>query len=464
MKRLQRTVLLCLWVLSSLAAPPKQTALDRYIAASDPSFNWELVNTVEGAGETTFVLDLTSQTWRSASEVDRPLWKHWLTIIRPKQVRHKTGLLFITGGSASTKLPAQADPMLRSIAIDSQSIVAELRMVPNQPITFHGEGKGRTEDSLIAYTWDKYLRGGDEVWPARLPMTRSAVRAMDAVTQFCATEKAGGVKVSEFVVSGASKRGWTTWTTAATDKRVVAIIPLVIDMLNIEPSFQHHYQVYGFWAPAIRDYVDMKIVDWTGDPRYRELMKIEEPYEYRDRLTMPKFMINATGDQFFLPDSWQFYWNELKGEKYIRYVPNADHSLRRSDAPDSLHAFYEAILEGKERPRFDWKIGRDGTIRVKTSSKNGEGPAEVRLWQATNPEARDFRLEKIGPAWKDTLLQPKKAGEYEARVQSPPRGFTAYMVEATWNQSKGHPLKFTTGVKVIPDTLPFPPYRPKRPN
>ena len=52
-----------------------------------------------------------------------------------------------------------------------------------------------------------------------------------------ATPDAGGVKVDKFVVSGGSKRGWTTWTTAAVDRRVVAIMPAVIDLLNLEKSF-----------------------------------------------------------------------------------------------------------------------------------------------------------------------------------------------------------------------------------
>ena len=30
---------------------------------------------------------------------------------------------------------------------------------------------------------------------------------------------------------------------------------------------------------------------------------------------MPKFVLNAAGDQFFLPDSSQFYYDELKGPK-----------------------------------------------------------------------------------------------------------------------------------------------------
>ena len=139
--------------------------------------------------------------------------------------------------------------MMLDTALTTHSVVAELRMVPNQPLTFPDDGKPRVEDGIIAYTWDKFLHGGDDQWPARLPMTKSAVRAMDTVTAFCATEQAGKVDVKTFVVAGGSKRGWTTWTTAAVDKRVVAIVPMVIDLLNIEPSFEHHYRAYGFFAP-----------------------------------------------------------------------------------------------------------------------------------------------------------------------------------------------------------------------
>lgn len=450
----RRLVLACTLVAALCAGGQKQTALDRYVAAPDPNYKYELVNKIEGKGYTAYVLEMTSQAWRTEKEVDRPLWKHWVTVVRPAQVKSDTGFLFITGGSNASKPPVAADPMLWNIAVDTGTVVTELRMVPNQPLTFAGETRGRSEDSLIAYTWDKFLRGGDDQWPARLPMTKSAVRAMDAVTDFCGKE---GVKVSKFVVAGGSKRGWTTWATAAVDKRVVAIVPMVIDLLNIQPSFEHHWRVYGFWAPAIGDYERMGLMNWSRHPRYHELMKIEEPYEYRDRLTMPKFLINATGDQFFIPDSWQFYWNDLKGEKYLRYVPNADHSLRTSDAVASLSAYYSAFIEGRERPRFSWKVEKDGTIRVKSETK----PQVVKLWQASNPNARDFRLEKIGPVWKDTVLEPKGNGTYEAKVAAPEKGWTAYMIEMTYPGAGKHPFKFTTGVKVVPDTLPYSAFVPK---
>ena len=84
--------------------------------------------------------------------------------------------------------------------------------------------------------------------------------------------------------------------------------------------------------PSVKDYEDAGLMKWLGTPQYRALMRIEDPYEYRDRLTMPKFLVNATGDQFFLPDSWRFYLADLPGETHVRYVPNADHGLKDTDA------------------------------------------------------------------------------------------------------------------------------------
>jgi len=453
MNRFVTTLLLSI----SLPAFAAETALDRYVKAPDASFKFTLVRTVKLDGLTANLLDMTSQNWRTAQEVNRTEWKHWVTIIRPAEVKSSTALLFIAGGANNGNQPNSVDPMLLKIAKDAGSVVAELKMVPNQPLIFAGETKGRTEDSLIAYTWDKFLRGGDENWPARLPMTKSAVRAMDAVTQFSATPEGGSLKIDKFVVSGGSKRGWTTWTTAAVDKRVVAIMPIVIDVLNMEASMDHHYRAYGFWAPSVKDYTEMNLHDWGGSAKYKELLKIEEPYEYRDRLTMPKLILNAAGDQFFLPDSSQFYWDDLKGEKYLRYVPNADHSLRGSDAPISLLSFYQTVLSGAARPKYSWTFEADGSIKVNSKTK----PKEVKLWAATNPDARDFRMETLGPAYKSTPVTESGNGIYIGKVEKPAKGWTAFFVELTYDMPGGAPLKLTSAVRVLPDTLPSAPYQKK---
>ncbi len=434
----------------SAKAPDDRTALDEYIAAPDTNYTYKVVARIPGQGQTTFIVDMTSQAWLTTNEVDRPLWKHWLTIVKPDEVASSTSLLFIGGGGNGGNPPTGADPNLVSIAVATKSVLTELKMVPNQPLVFAGETVGRKEDSLIAYTWDKFLRTGDKKWPARLPMTKSAVRAMDTVTAICGSPEGGNVKVDSFVVAGGSKRGWTSWTTAAVDKRVVAVVPIVIDVLNIEPSMLHHFGAYGFWAPSVGDYTAFRIMDWNGTPEYRALMKIEEPYQYRHRFTMPKFIINAAGDQFFLPDSSQFYFDDLPGVKYLRYVPNADHSLRDSDAYLTLQACYNAVLNKLPLPQFSWTLEADGGIKV--TSK--DPPTEVKLWQATNPNARDFRVETLGRKYQSSVLTDQGGGVYVGKVPEPAKGWTAFFVELTFPSGSPPPFKFTTQVRVLPDVLP----------
>jgi PhoPQ-activated pathogenicity-related protein len=461
------SLLSCLAALALFAAPrlldaaSAPTALDRYVATPDPAYKWEVASKKEINGAQVTVLDMASQTWLTAAEVDRPLWKHWLTVIRPKNVKTTTGLLFITGSANGRPAPERPDAMLLSIANETGMVVGELRNVPNQTLRFLDDpaARNRTEDALIAYTWDKYLRTGDERWPARLPMTKAAVRAMDTITAFCKTSEGGALTVDKFAVSGASKRGWTTWTTAAVDKRVVAIAPLVIDLLNIVPSFVHHWRAYGFWAPAIQDYTDNRIMDWMGTPQYKNLMKIVEPSEYRDRLTMPKLIINASGDDFFLPDSSQFYFDQLSGEKHLRYVPNTRHNLSPSDVPQTLTAFLASIASNRPRPDFKFQIKKSGVIEVTNFSGPAGSPKEALLWQCTNPNARDFRLTTTKNCWQSSPLTPAK-GKYVASVSKPASGYTAFFVELTYDSGMKYPHKFTSGVKVVPDTYPFPPPKP----
>jgi PhoPQ-activated pathogenicity-related protein len=427
------------------------SALDLYVAAPDTNFSWALSNTIPGAGHTTYVFDLTSQSWLTPAEVNRTLWKHWLIVVRPTAVTNPHALLVISGGSNPGTLPTGPDSTLRLIATNTRTVVAELKMVPNQPLTFAGEAGGRSEDSLIAYCWDKFLRTGDERWPTRLPMTKAAVRAMDVVTAFCASPQGGGLTVNRFVVAGASKRGWTTWTTAAVDSRVVGIIPMVIDILNVEVSMAHHYRAYGFWAPAIQDYVNLDIPAWFGTPQMAALMEIEDPYAYLGRFQMPKFILNSTGDQFFLPDSSQFYFDALPGVKYLRYVPNTSHSLSGSDYAVTLQGCYESVIFNTPLPQFTWSQPASNSVRVVAATP----PTEVKLWQATNPSARDFRLDTIGTAWTSSPLTDQGGGVYVGTVAVPAQGWRAFFAELTYNRAGLAPLKFTTQVYVVPDVLPY---------
>lgn len=439
---------------SALAAEPvngAKTPLDEYIAKPDPAYEWKVVNTISGDGVTTFVIDLKSQSWRAAPDVDRSVWQHWLVVVKPDTVKHDTAFLNIGGGRNGTAAPNAATSQSINMAKVTNSVVAELKMVPNQPLILNGDGQPRSEDDLLAAGWVKFMDTGDPLWIPRLPMVKSAVRAMDTVTALMASEPGGKTEVKKFVVAGGSKRGWTTWLTGAVDKRVVAVVPIVIDVVNVKACSVNHFCAYGFWAPAIGDYTRHGIHQRSESKEYAALMRIEDPIYYRDRLTMPKFVINAGGDQYFPPDSSKFYFGELRGPKYLRYVPNADHSLRGSDAADSILAFYHSILTQAAMPKFEWQMADDGSIRVKTEDK----PKEVNLWQATNPKARDFRLMTIGTAYKKSRLEIGADNTCVARVARPETGWTAFFVELVFDRGeKMPPFKFTTQVSIVPDVLP----------
>jgi PhoPQ-activated pathogenicity-related protein len=424
--------------------PAKPTALDRYVAAPDEAFTHSVVSDHEREGLREIVVEFTSQTWRTTADVDRTLWKHWLSIVIPPDAHRDTAMLFISGGANDGEAPTSTDERMRLVALATQSIVVTLGQVPNQPLVFHNDGQQRYEDDLISYTWRKFIETGDDTWPAQLPMTKSAVRAMD-VAQAVIAEKSGGQRIEHFVVAGASKRGWTTWLTAAVDPRVVAIAPIVIDVLNVRRSLRHHHEVYGFWAPAIGDYERAGLADELDRKECRDLLSIVDPYVYRTRFTLPKCIINASGDEFFAPDSSQFYFDRLPGEKHLCYVPNTGHSLKETNALDTLIAFHHSVLDKSERPALSWTPGEAGEWRLTSS----QSPRSVVLWSANNPTKRDFRHEEIGSAYHPETLTANSAGEYVIPAPQPAQGWTAYFAQAEYDIGAARPWRISTPVWVV---------------
>ena len=441
----------------------KISPLEAYVNAKDDAFTYSLVEEVKEARYTFYVIRMVSQKWLTTKEVEDPIWWHWLTITVPEGANSNKGMLFINGGNHETKQPKKPKDMLLQIALQTKSVVVGLHNIPNQPTVFQNDDYGpRSEDELIAFGWRQFLEGGgkteDAEWLARFPMTKAAVRAMDVVSTFTADSTA--VKIEEFVVSGASKRGWTTWTTAIVDDRVVAIVPIVIDMLNLIPSFEHHWRAYGKWADAVADYQSAGVMEWQNSQEYQRLVELTEPYNFREKLTMPKLLLNATGDQFFLPDSWQFYWDNLLGEKHVRYVPNSEHSMRNTDAIESLITFYQMILSNQQRPEFSWKVF-NGSIRIQTQKEFQ--PTAITLWKAHNPKSRNFQVKEIGRAYEATTIPFSQDGNYDIQFDEPTEGWSAFFVELTFPGIGDIPLKLSTGVVVAPDTYPFESFQSENP-
>ena len=454
-----RRIAIVLATAFAMVGPPAlanpKNALDAYVAKPDPAFAWSVDHTITGPGYHGAVLAMTSQTWLNATKVDKPVWKHWLTVIVPDEVKHTKAFLYITGGKNDDPAPKGAVERWANMATETHSVVAELDDVPNQPLRFSEQpNRARSEDEIIAYQQAKFAHDRNPLELVRLPMVKSGTQAMTAVQQYLASDAAGTLKVDGFVVSGGSKRAWTAWLVGAIDKRVIAIIPIVINVLDVDATTRHHWEAMGYFSPALKDYVENGLIPgMIGSPGLNAVNRIEDPLNYRDRpaMKMPKYIINAVGDEYFPPDNTKFSYHLLPPTKRLRMIPNSKHSTAGTDIGDSMTAFYDAILNHRPIPDYRWTVRNDGAIMVKSTVQ----PSEVLLWQGTNPKARDFRVDTIGKTFTATKLERAKDGRWVGAPAKPANGWTAYFVELTYPSGGPHPFKFTTEVYVTPDTLPY---------
>ncbi|MDB5389207.1 MAG: PhoPQ-activated pathogenicity-related protein [Planctomycetaceae bacterium] len=410
---------LCVWTSPCRAqtkvTPPSQpattaipTELKDYVNLPDASFAWKLQGKTDHILGRVYDVELTSQTW-----MDIP-WKHVMLVYEPKVVANPNHvLLFITGGSHLNKPNEEAHQMGLALANLAGARVAMLHQVPNQPLL-----GGRHEDDLITDTILFYLATGDKRWPLLFPMVKSAVKAMDAVEQLA--EQEWKSPVAGFVVTGASKRGWTTWLAGATDKRILGIAPIVIDAMNFQKQMDYQIETWGKYSEQIDDYTRKGLVKRMADDKTEPVWKWVDPYTYRSQLTLPKLIINGTNDRYWTVDALNNYWDDLEGEKYIRYVPNAGHNLKggREAALATLAAFFQHVVQAKPLPKLKWHHATaDGKLQLKMSSD--VAPISVRLWVAKSP-TKDFREAQ----WVATELTGKDK-EYIGEVEKPQAGHVA---------------------------------------
>jgi PhoPQ-activated pathogenicity-related protein len=359
--------------------------LARYVAQPDPSFHWDIVKSGRvGSGDYIEVI-LTSQTWH-----DIP-WKHQLFLFRPKKMdtSSRQAFLYIDGGrwnpeyetNTEHPLPRQA-AIFTKLADSLHAPLAIVRQVPFQPIF------ERREDALIAYTFQRYLESGDVNWPLLLPMVKSAVRAMDAVQTIA--DKQWHMPIERFTVAGASKRGWTSWLTTATDPRVAAVAPMVIDMLNLPAQIPLQKETFGALSEQVKDYETIDLPGHIDSDRGRQLVSMVDPYSYRASLAQPKLILLGTNDHYWPLDALSLYWPGLAEPKRVLYVPNQGHGMRDVDRLiGALSAVHRYSVNGAPLPSVTWDFEPTGN-RLEVAVQTDRKPARVTAWSASSP-TRDFR-------------------------------------------------------------------------
>lgn len=420
------------------AAPEVPTStipheLDDYIARPEAAYKWEKIAPLpenEGSisgdptkdlllnglaqGTKTQNLRLTSLQWQGGT------WTHRLQIVKPaKMLYPDRALLIINYGEGSPE-----EEMIAKVAANTNGAPAAILYgVPNQPLF------GLKEDALIAHTFVKYLETGDADWPLLFPMTKSAVKAMDAIGEF--SEKEWGRKIDKFVVSGASKRGWTTWLTAAADKRVVGLVPMVYNNLNLARQMPHQLESWGAYSRSISDYTEQNLPAALQTPKGQYLSALVDPWTYRERLTIPKLIINSTNDSYWPLDALNLYRKDLPGETDVFYAPNAGHAMGGQELRifGAASGWFRLLAAGKSVPQIRLTGSDDGKIKV--GIQNGDLKiANARLWVARSA-TRDFRKSE----WKSQKLKLSGDGETHIGAAQIEKGaadlpFTAVFAEA----------------------------------
>ena len=458
LKQIKKFYFLIILCLVSCKKESNETAIIDYINKTRNQYSYQLIDSTISKNWKSYHIKMMSGEWLNEDYVNETEWWHYVDIIIPNEIITDKGLLFIDGGTKKEDY-FRLDSLAVKFAVDSKSIIINVSNIPFQPINFKESKQDEfLEDDLIAYAWNKFLTTGakndDLEWLPRFPMTRAVVRAMDLAEEIAIDQK---INLNKFVISGASKRGWTSWITAAVDDRVISVIPIVIDMLNLLPSFENHYRSYGEFSYAVKEYIDYNIHNWMFKDEFKTLMKYVEPYNYIDKYTIPKYIVNAGSDQFFATDSWRYYYSELPGEKLLRYVPNANHSMNGRYLDKNLMAFYMRIIKNKKLPELDWKLTNDSIIvNVNSSEKY-----DVSLWTANNSQGRDFRLWEKGELWKNFDINPNPNGKYKVKFSDTLAGYTAKMFEFVFDSKSEYPLIITTGPYVFPENYPFKKYVPE---
>jgi PhoPQ-activated pathogenicity-related protein len=408
-----------------------ENALDHYLLNGDTSYHYELKDSGKIGNTTTYQLLLTSQKWKGIT------WRHQLTVMVPSQLQYKGALLIVSGGSNTNEQPNWSTrdglwPVAAQMAETNHSIVAILKQTPNQPLM-----EGRKEDALISYTLQQYKNDGDHEWPLLFPMVKSALRSMDAIQDF--SRKKSILPVEEFLVAGASKRGWTTWLTAASgDTRVKAIAPMVIDMLNMPLSLNAQLKAYGSYSEQIEDYVKLEIPQSTGSKKGKAVTTMIDPYSYKEKLTVPKLIFIGTNDEYWTVDAIKWYINDLPGQTMIHYVPNAGHDLGGGvQALQTLSAFYGRMLQNKSYPILKNNTSVEiGKVKLKIDANTDE-LQDLSIWSASSSDM-DFRNEKwsaqsMGKGAKENLLE----------IELPKEGFKAFYVDFKYNGQQGSYISST---------------------
>jgi len=384
-----------------------------------------------------------------------------------------------------------------NLAYQTGGIAVVIYQIPNCHIVYPSDPSKtpREEDAMIAWAWHEFLTDPkhDPEWLPRLPMAKAGMQCMRAVEEY--TKKQGIAEIEGWVVSGASKRGWTTWMVGAVTcescPTIVGIAPLVPIVPALHQDVHRQWKSYGGFTFAFKDYTAVNLTTNLDGAGFKLMMDIVDPINYGERLArLPKLTVLSSDDEFMQFDWSNIWYDQMTGESNLLIIPNSEHSLTTGipEIISSLPAVYKSIALQKERPSFDYAYDNTtGEITVTIPEGIEHGKVVLRHAMTLQNKRRDFRWVRL--ANEDTgnctlpdipMKKPIEGGNciqpiiwlgktlsavegttnvYKAKPPMPLPGFwTGYYIEVFFPNNLGlkkDSFQFTTPGFVWPDTLPF---------
>lgn len=251
-------------------------------------------------------------------------------------------ILYITGGAPNAEDIADANGMARRSGLTT----AMLFDMPNQPL-FDLE-----EDALIAYTFSQHLETGEADWPLLFPMTRSVLRAMDALSEWSEG------RIKRFVLMGESKRAWTAWMAAATgDARIAGVVATVFDNLNLPAQMARQLDVWGRYSPEIHDYTDLGLQEKSDTSRGRVLSRMVDPYSYLRLVRARVLQVHGANDPYWLANAREAYAGALPEDALLLTLPNESHVFGdKTSYFESAGTFAAAVASKLQLPSINTKL------------------------------------------------------------------------------------------------------------
>jgi len=327
-------------------------------------------------GGDSVTLPFVSQRWRGAE------WRHELRLYRPAQVRCPTALLFLSGGDRSAA-PAHRDEgrrldgeltLFTAIARQTGSVVGVLSHTLHQPM-FGGLG----ENALIAHTFDRFMRDGDDDWPILVPMTAAVRRAMDVAQQLSA--EMFSEEIALFTLAGFSKRAWAAWL-ASVDPRIAGIAPIMMDFIDLPRQIAHQRHVWGGLSAHLAPFAALGLPENLASERGKRLLEMVDPVRWPDQGTVARLVTSASNDDYTPVDAPNLYLNRFAQPVPWSLIPNSRHgSMAFTEILAGVAALHRRAIGGPPLPVLTGAAEAAGG-KIYVSATSDVPPVGARIWVA----------------------------------------------------------------------------------